>query len=213
MQTFDQQIVIRMATCGVCTKAFKSNSVKVQCSDCKTEFHGNCVSMSRADIDYLSAEEMPWRCNTCASARRASLRFDADIQEGKLSLDDVMKKILEIAENQKLQEQNFNRSYELLSEKLDVSIKQVQEQKESLGKCLTVIEKLISENKQLNKKVSELEKRVEDMEQYSRSNAVEIHGIPIQPNEDVVNVVKEVGKALDMVITDNMHGGRMSSSR
>jgi len=42
------------------------------------------------------------------------------------------------------------------------------------------------------------------MEQYSRSNCLEIHGIPEEKTEDVVSVVKEVGKALDMPITDTM---------
>jgi len=42
------------------------------------------------------------------------------------------------------------------------------------------------------------------MEQYSRSNAVEIHGIPQQPHEDCVSLVQSVGKALDMPITKEM---------
>lgn len=194
----------KMANCGVCVKVLKTNSLKLQCCECKKEFHGTCLKMSKADIDCITAEGMVWRCNPCAETRRKSLRFDAEVQEGKLSLQDIMDKIIEIVEGQKTQEQNFNKSYELLSEKIDVNIKQVKDQNETLGRCLETIDKLASENKLLNKKVLELEKRVEDMEQYSRANAVEIHGVPIQTNENVVSVVKEVGKALDMEVTDDM---------
>lgn len=49
-----------------------------------------------------------------------------------------------------------------------------------------------------------LEDRLEDMEQYSRSNCLEIQGIPYMPTEDVLSIVKDVGKALDLTISDSM---------
>lgn len=193
-----------MASCSVCLKGIKANSVKLQCCDCKKDFHGSCLKMSKADVECITGEGIVWRCEPCAATRRKSLRFDSEAQEGKLSLEDIMKKIVEISENQKIQEQNFNKSNELLSEKIDENTKHVKEQNVSFEKCLKVIDNLLTENKQLTKKVVDLERRVEEMEQYSRLNAVEIHGIPIQPGEDVIGVVKEVGKALDMEVTDNM---------
>lgn len=42
-----------------------------------------------------------------------------------------------------------------------------------------------------NKKVTDLEKRVENMEQYSNINDVEIHGIPYQENENILNEAQE----------------------
>lgn len=49
-----------------------------------------------------------------------------------------------------------------------------------------MIEQLVEENNGLNKKVLDLEKRVDEMEQYSRVNAAEIHGVPIVQNEDFI---------------------------
>ncbi|XP_054259306.1 uncharacterized protein LOC128984047 [Macrosteles quadrilineatus] len=160
--------------------------------------------MSKADVDCITSEGMVWRCQPCGDTRRKSLRFESDAQEGKLSLEDIMKKIIEIGENQKSIEQNVNKSNELLSEKIDENTKYVKEQKMSLDKCLQTIDMLVAENQQLNKKVIDLEKRVDEMEQYSRINAVEIHGVPQQPNEDVIGVVKAVGRALDMEVNDTM---------
>jgi hypothetical protein len=193
-----------MASCNVCLKAIKANSVKLQCNDCKKEFHGSCLKMSKADVECITAEGLPWRCQPCAANRRKSLRFDLEVQEGKLSLDDIMKKIVEMFEYQKVQEQNFNKSNELLSQKIDENTKHVKEQNSSLGRCLEVIDKLVNENKQLNKKLLDMERRLDEIEQYSRLNAVEIHGIPVQPNEDVIGVVKEVGKALNMEVREDM---------
>ncbi|XP_046666370.1 uncharacterized protein LOC124358119 [Homalodisca vitripennis] len=67
-----------------------------------------------------------------------------------------------------------------------------------------LIEALTTENSQLKKKVKELETRLEDIEQYSRSNCIEIQGIPLEPAENVLNIVKDVGRALDFDISDTM---------
>ncbi|KAG8265342.1 hypothetical protein J6590_096736 [Homalodisca vitripennis] len=74
----------------------------------------------------------------------------------------------------------------LTLDKLDVNTKAVKDQSASLEKCL----RMIAENRNLQEKVSSLEMRIDDLEQYSRVNSVEIHGIPQQKNEDVVAVVK-----------------------
>ncbi|XP_046679350.1 uncharacterized protein LOC124373473 [Homalodisca vitripennis] len=160
--------------------------------------------MSKADIECISVDGLVWRCQACAQTRRKSMRFDSEMTEGKLTLEDVMKKVTEIFENQKQAEKNVNTSYEALSDKLEDNTKAVKEQTASLEKCLRMIDELAAENRSLREKVSSLEMRIDDLEQYSRVNSVEIHGIPQQKNEDVVAVVKEVGKALDLEITDSM---------
>lgn len=193
-----------MASCGICVKVINAKQLKLACSDCARDFHGTCLKMSKADVECITADGMIWRCQTCAETRRKSLRFESDAEEGKLTLDDLMKKINEIVDNQKKQEKNFNASYEAIHEKLEENINCVKEQSKSLDKCLKIIDQLVEENTRLNKRVLDLEKRVDDMEQYSRSNAVEIHGIPMERNEDVLSVVKEVGRALDMNIAGEM---------
>ncbi|XP_054290921.1 uncharacterized protein LOC129005905 [Macrosteles quadrilineatus] len=160
--------------------------------------------MAKADVECITADGIPWRCQPCGETRRKSMRFEAEAEEGKLTLHDLMTKITEIADNQKTQEVNFNKSYEALNEKLEENIKINMEQRTTIENSLRLINELIQENKSLNKKVLELEQKVEDMEQYSRANTLEIHGIPYQKGEDVIGVVKEVGKALDLNIADTM---------
>lgn len=193
-----------MAICGVCVKNITSKQVKLTCSDCEKDFHAQCYKMSKADVDCITADGLPWRCKPCGEIRRKSLRFDVEVQEGKLTLEDIMQKMNEIAETQKGQEISFNKSYEVLSEKLEENTKSVTDHKQSLEKCLAIIDGLAEENRNLTKKVSELEQKIDDMEQYSRLNSVEIQGVPENKNEDIVQVVKEVGKALNMDISESM---------
>lgn len=185
-------------------KAISGKQIKLACTDCAREFHGSCLKMSKADIECVTIDGLSWRCQQCSETRRKSLRFESAVEEGKVTLEDILKKINEIAGNQKLNEANFNKSFESLSEQITENTAAVKIQNDSLEKCLKIIDDLVLENKNLNKKIAGLENRVEELEQYSRANAVEIHGVPFQSNEDVLSVVKEVGKALDMSITDTM---------
>lgn len=193
-----------MSKCGVCATKISASKLKLDCVDCKNEFHASCLKMSKADVDCITADGLVWRCLPCSSTRRKSMRFESDAAEGTLTLDDLMKAVIEIRDLQKKSEKDTNVAYETLNEKIDGNTKVLNEQNAKMDEYLKTIETLMKENADLKKKIVSLESRIEDMEQYSRNNCVEIHGIPQEPTEDVVNVVKEVGKALDMKITDEM---------
>ncbi|XP_046662153.1 uncharacterized protein LOC124355189 [Homalodisca vitripennis] len=72
----------------------------------------------------------------------------------------------------------------------------------SLQDVIKAIEDL-KKNSKLKDRVSILENKVDEMEQYSRKNCVETHGIP-ETDNDVMDHVKSVGQALGMEITDQM---------
>lgn len=193
-----------MVNCGLCAKVIASNKLKLVCSDCDGEFHAACLKMSKADIECITADELVWRCGNCASKRRKSMRLDSSVEEGNVTLDDLMTAIKEVRDSQRSCEKDYNTSFEAINTKLDETNVVLKSQSEQYEKCVKIMEDLISENKQLKEKVRKLEERLEDVEQYSRSNSVEIHGIPVETNENVLNIVKEVGKALDLNISDSM---------
>lgn len=80
----------------------------------------------------------------------------------------------------------------------------VSKQNDDMKALLEVVNSLSTENAELKCKVCMLETRVEDLEQYSRRDTFEIHGVPVEKGEQVVEVVKLVGRALDLSIDDNM---------
>lgn len=63
---------------------------------------------------------------------------------------------------------------------------------------------LAVENETTRRKVGFFEAKIDEAEQYSRRNSVEIHGIPQINDEKVVDLVKKVGRALDYPIEDNI---------
>lgn len=196
-----------MVNCGVCNKAIgASTRLKLTCNDCSREFHPGCPKqkVSKADIDYMNNEGIVWRCDGCDGERRKSLRFDSVASEGKLSLEEIMTAITELKDEHKKTEQSVNRAFESLNEKLDENHNAFLEESKKTENYFKILEELVTENKSLKDKVRKLEDKVEDLEQYSRSNQIEIHGIQREAGENVLDVVKEVGKALDIEILDSM---------
>ncbi|KAG8289687.1 hypothetical protein J6590_099322 [Homalodisca vitripennis] len=63
-------------------------------------------------------------------------------------------------------------------------------------------EHLQEQNKKLNETVTDLRIRVRNLEQYTRKNNIEISGIPQTPNENSLNLLKDVGRAMGQELVE-----------
>lgn len=86
--------------------------------------------------------------------------------------------------------------------------KEVQEHGKSLAFFNQSVEELEAENKRLKEencalmsKNAALEKRINDMEQYSRKNNIEIKGIPFTKGEDCLAIVQTIGDKIGCLLT------------
>ncbi|KAG8336837.1 hypothetical protein J6590_037056 [Homalodisca vitripennis] len=118
-----------MSDCVVCSTPVQ-NRARIACSDFKRLCHGNCVNMTKQDIDCIFSKKKMWRCPPCQDTRR--IRMSAVTTAGKGEADTS---------------------------------------------------------------------QLEDVEQYSRLNSVEIFGVPEGKNEDTYEVVNNIGVALDLNVT------------
>ncbi|XP_054282063.1 uncharacterized protein LOC128999522 [Macrosteles quadrilineatus] len=193
-----------MANCRICVKNVTSKQLKLKCNDCEGIFHAACLNFSKADVECVTTDNLVWRCNDCSATRRKSLRFESEASGGKLSMEDLMKVVMEIRDSQKDQEKSFNTAYEAMNLQLEDNNKALKAQNEQNEKLLKLIESITAENVELKNRVKFLEERVDNLEQHSRVNCLEIQGIPQTPTEDVLSIVKEIGKAIDMKIDDTM---------
>lgn len=132
------------------------------------------------------------------------MRLESQAAEGGVTMEDVMKMLEEMRQEQRQSVQDFNRSFEDHNRKIEESTAALTNQTAKLEEYFTKMELICTENERLKNKICILEERLDEMEQYSRSNMVEIHGVPTEENEDILNVVKKVGVALDMNIENSM---------
>lgn len=205
-----------MTSCNVCLVSIKKNQFKVQCGECGQDFHGKCVNTTQADMDYIRENDMVFRCEPCNKSRRKSMRLE--YSKGELTLETIFNTLKEIQETQKKNTADFNKSYDLLFNQLQENSNVLKSGMDKIEEYVKEIDRLKSENEVLKTKVTTLELRVDDMENYSRRNCVEIQGIPERQGENVSEVVKELGNALNVDIVDEMidachRVGRINSER
>lgn len=161
--------------------------------------------MSKADIDFIASEGKFWHCPSCVKERKHSMaEMITQVEKGNHELSTIITMLQEAKEDRKRMEIDLGSSLELCHNKIDENRKMIEEQDKKFYSCLQLINDLTTENLALKKRVKSLEERVETSEQYSRVNMIEVSGIPEKPNEDVLETVKNLGKAVRMEIPDNM---------
>lgn len=99
---------------------------------------------------------------------------------------------------------DFTNSLEMCFDKIKDCENSVGKNSSKITECETLIDKLRSENNSLKKSMVELKKRVAAGEQYSRSNCLEITGVPEARNEEICEVVKRVAKAVNFNLDNTM---------
>jgi hypothetical protein len=210
-----------MSACGKCNKIVTSSTkYKLQCSICQVFFHGNCANISESDIDIFNKN--PYKCDDCVNKIRLQrgasdstpVKTDKQSKDSLLITSDVcsvkmFKEMFEqleskILNGQRKLEDDLGKSLESCHEKLDEYRDILNRQIELTKKQNDIIESLQTENKCLKAKVTDLTIKLEDLQQYSRANTVEIHGVPVSANEDTLQKTIEVGRALNMVIMKDM---------
>ncbi|KAG8250462.1 hypothetical protein J6590_101010 [Homalodisca vitripennis] len=156
-----------------------------------------------ADVEHFSTAGIVWRCEPCSEARRRSMSFQGEVTDGRLTLEAVFIAIQDLSSEHKSSIKYFKKSFEAMNEKIDGNTVALKNQTEKILQYLEKIDTLTAENKALKEKINILEERLDESEQYSRRNCVQIQGMPVG-NNDVIQTVKDVGKALGMDIQDSM---------
>ncbi|XP_022201029.2 uncharacterized protein LOC111057869 [Nilaparvata lugens] len=152
--------------------------------------------MTKDELDFIISEKQIWRCPPCAASRRSSMQAVSDAEKGKASISQVIF-MLEVAKNdRKRMEKEMNTSFEFLHNLVKEQKETLDKQAMKMSEYIAVIEELKQEKVNLSKKVKDLELKLDESEQYSRSNNIEIHGVPEQGNEDLYETVAGVSAAL-----------------
>ncbi|KAG8275253.1 hypothetical protein J6590_090132 [Homalodisca vitripennis] len=181
-----------MADCNICLISLRNVKAKVSCVDCKNGYHGKCVNLILEDSNYLTQQGDVWCCDPCSKTRRKSTGMVLETKSN-VSFDDIFNLITELKNDCKKVEVNIGASLNSCHEELAETKAMASKQREELAAWMET--------------VVDLESRLEDIEQYSRLNTLEIYGIPIQKGENVVTLVKAVARTLDYPVDDTMPPG------
>lgn len=183
--------------CIACDKDLADDGRVITCGDCSYVYHvGACSGVS--ETTYKSKGNKTWRCPTC---RTASQRRSQGGRQGKSQEPDIAAMLVEI--NAKLESLTplketvdcIEQSIKLLSGKMtkfleklckqDGEIKSLRQRAERMEKVIAKTEKQC-----LKEQVNELEWR-------GRRQNLEIHRLPKEANENLLEKVNDVAKMFD----------------
>lgn len=194
--------------CKLCKKNVSSRIMKINCNDCESPFHASCVKLEKEEVEFFQSDNNIWRCDSCAKTRRKSMAVESELNKGNPNLNDVLDLLNVIRAENKEQTKNLEKelgkSVNSCHENIEELKTVLKEQSDKIDRYEKKIDELLNQNTNLRKRVRDLEIGLDEAEQYSRINCLEISGVPDKVNEDVVTEVKKVGEALGVTITDDM---------
>lgn len=184
-------------SCTICSAKLLPRTAQIKCDDCKKAFHGSCINLQQADIDIMISSGVKYNCSSCKSKQ--------ETEEKEPTLKDIFKEIQAFREEQS----NIGAAVDAYHSELKQLSNLIDKQAGELKACTDKIELLESENHKLNSENVNIKTRLNDLEQYSRVNCLEITGVPEIKNENILTTIKMVATAvhfnLDPTMVDACH--------
>lgn len=127
-----------------------------------------------------------------------------DVTEIKTSNIELKENINEIKEEFKQFKIDINESIEMCYGRIKDCEESTKKNRDDIEKHGKELEDLETENIQLKKEVIRLQTAMSVAEQYSRSNCLEVRGVPEMKNEVIMDVVKNVARSINFNLNEGM---------
>ena len=213
--------------CKVCNKGFSFNAHRATCNKCKSVFHFKCVSLIKEEYNFKYGKTQDWSCHDCnrkpdLRQQRIARQSQADKQSaardkqaavaatasqqtsGDVTILSILEEMrsfrAEVAETHRELTDNMTKHSDWvgeLSSKIDNVVKQVTD-------FTTEISAMKQENLNLKKQVTELMTKVNNLEQETKQNTLEIRGVPYKNDENLMDLLKQMGNAVNFDFNVNM---------
>ncbi|KAJ2954039.1 hypothetical protein O0L34_g2251 [Tuta absoluta] len=194
--------------CVVCNAKSVTKSTGRTCDTptCKKSYHFKCIGLTDVQIEKLKLATFAWSCPRCAineSLRNARARSGSTSppptpSPSKGSTPIKIKKVDSIASLQQSVQRLIDSNEEILRrlsaiEKLTPDVKGLHKRVEDLER----------DCKQDRLRITELEERIDSIEEQRRGSSVEVQGVPYSENEDLFSHMEKLGKKVGVPLTPN----------
>lgn len=191
--------------CFICQEKFDNRSTCVNCFKCDATIHkSKCANTVKVGRD----GETQILCKNCpvGEVKSHGAGEGESSSSNKTGTEEVLKEIRGLSKK-------FDAKFQLLT-KID----------EDLRGVITRVDKVESTQSAISSRVSSLDKSqkivkeemtslkstvesarstIEHLEDYGRRNTIEVHGVPLTEEENLFEIIKDLGKALNVKIEDH----------
>jgi hypothetical protein len=196
-----------MTICEVCRQSLnRAAKDRISCAQCRSLFHGKCVNLKEPDLELLSGRS--WSCAACTTKHRLQLNHSNSTPVKKsnvvgnecpnINLEDLNGTIAELRKEILNGQLEVKASLKSCHDKLDNNSLLLAKQEEIVMAQQEIIRQLQSENDNLKTRILDVTNQLDSLEQYTRRNTVEIHGVRSTKDEDVSKIVLDVCGAVGM---------------
>lgn len=189
-----------MSSCSGCVKRVVRGEPFIECTDCKQTYHATCVNMSSIEIDFLAKNRQSWSCVSCKNNRKGNIHMSIgdelvnlptkqntdDVSAIKLSLSRIL---IEIADMKQTMHKN--------SVETNTNFTRIDEQITNFVKVFDKIVNFEIIQNQLVDKISNLETRLDELDQKNKNNNLVIHGLK--------NTAKQMDSSIIKLFNDGLN--------
>lgn len=194
-------------TCGKCKEGIEANKAHMHCKGCGDDLHFDCGNYKQSSWSSISQKRKnQWRCEKCrTSAAAASNGTNQDPEEGgeeKLNVASVMAALNGFKDIVEEMKEENSRSMQFISQQYEDIMGGQNQIKDNIVGMEAQINNLTAQLKEKDAIIKDLQSRIADLEQYTRKNNIEIHGVSETRDEDVEEIVCNIGRAIGVNITE-----------
>lgn len=191
--------------CNTCKSNVTKTNSGVTCENCSKSFHWNCGNLSNKIIQDLSSGKITiWKCPKCIKElsmqmNRESLgqltpvERDSDLERMNKAVTEMQHEVKKIITTQS----TLTQSIEFFNEKID-NFKDVAKVLNEQNARLNVIEE---DMRTVTYYVSDLDYRVDIIEQSTLSNSIEIFGVPSFNRKETEEIIVAICSKLSIIIS------------
>lgn len=210
--------------CFTCKKGFSFNAHKATCNSCKQLFHFKCTSPEMSKEEYFKVKNS-WVCGVCAgedsrkqlapdpalatkvvATDKVVSHVDKSTVSSDISLSDIFKEMISFRNEVKETNKQFKNSLEQYSDWMEENTRKIDDAANKITSVLNSIETLFQENANLKKTVNNLTNKLQALEQQEFDNDVEIHGVPYEKEENILNLLGKMSEVISFNFKEEMIG-------
>lgn len=197
--------------CIACDEPLPKNDALMCCAECEFSFHlGACSGVSKSAFKKKStASKETWTCLTCKKAKARSDPVGEDPKSSnekddgntlaeisrKLSVLMTLHAKVDTLIEMKNTVDGIERSVQVMSDQYDELLTEVKQQKKEISDLKKRIERVETSG---DAEVQQLRREVNELEQYSRRQNIEVHGLVPSANENLLSQLNALSEQLQL---------------
>lgn len=177
----------------------------LSCINCSLKFHYGCASMTETNFRKMGSRRDNWKCGECQNKKKDTTFEIPSKNSGNgnkpgnippyfAQLSEDIKNCSEGIRN------DMKTNMEKMEQKIDEVLEKIDIMQQNYDEMKMNQEKLIEENEQMKNTLSDMKEyydnKFDALENRARNCNIEIRNVPETPREDVVAIVKEIGKVI-----------------